>query len=63
MSLKGGAIFKEKLAGGLKNDKESLVNFHASSRRSENLHFEVVVLPRACIVLDAKRVISHDTEE
>ena len=63
MTLKGGAIFKEKLTGGLKNDKENLVNFHASSRRSENLNFEVVILPRACKVLDAKRVMSHDTEE
>ena len=31
MTLKGDAIFKEKLIGGLKNDMRSLVNFHVSS--------------------------------
>ena len=40
-----------------------LIFMRAVSRRSENLNFEVVVLPRACKVLDAKRVMSHDTEE
>ena len=38
MTLKGDVIFKEKLTGGLKKDKRNLVNFHASSRKSENLH-------------------------
>ena len=38
--MKGDAIFKEKLTGGLKNDIKILVNFHASSRKSENLHFD-----------------------
>ena len=44
MTLKGDAIFKEKLTGGLKNDMRSLVNFHASSRKSESLHFDGLLL-------------------
>ena len=39
MTMKGDAIFKEKLTDGLKNDIRNLVNFHASSRKSENVHF------------------------
>ena len=43
MTLKGDAKFKGKLTvtGGLKNDIKNLVNFHASSRKSENLLFDV----------------------
>ena len=40
MTLKGDAIFEEKLIGGLKNDIRILVNFHASSPKSESLHFD-----------------------
>ena len=55
MTLKGDATFKEKLASGLKNDIRNLVNnFHASSRKSENLHFDGLVLFKAYIVLDEK---------
>ena len=39
MTMNGDAIFKEKLTDGLKNDIRNLVNFHASSRKSENVHF------------------------
>ena len=46
MTLKGHAIFKEKLTGGLRNDIRNLVNFHASSRKSENLHFEGSLFPK-----------------
>ena len=60
MTLKGDAIFKEKLTGGLKNDITNLVNFHASSRKSENLHFDGLTLSKAYKVLDEK-VQSHDT--
>ena len=60
MTLKGDAIFKEKLTGGLKNDITNLVNFHASSRKSENLHFDELTLSKAYKVLDEK-VQSHDT--
>ena len=45
MPLKGDVIFKEKLLGGLKDDTRNLVNFHASSRVSENLHFHGLFLP------------------
>ena len=52
--LKGAAIFKEKLTGGLKNYTRNLVNVHASSRKSENLHFDGLVLSKAYKVLDEK---------
>ena len=35
MILKGNVKFKRKLTHGLKNDIRNLVNFHASSRKSE----------------------------
>ena len=40
MTLKGDAIFEEKLNCGLKNDIRNLVNFHGNSQKSENLHFD-----------------------
>ena len=54
MTLKGDSIFKEKLTGGLKNDIRNLINFHASSREPENLHFDGLVFSKACKVLDEK---------
>ena len=54
MTLKSYAIFKEKLTGGLKNDTRNLVNFHASSQKSENAHFDGIVLSKAYKVLDEK---------
>ena len=51
MALKGDAIFKEKLTGGLKNDIRNLLNIHATSHKSENLHFDGLVLSKACKVL------------
>ena len=59
MTLKGDAIYKEKLTGGLKNDIRNLINFHASSRKSENLHFDVLVLSKAYKVLDEKVLKSY----
>ena len=53
MILKGDAKFKGKLARGLKNDKE-LVNFHASSRKFENLHLDWPLLSKAYKDLDGK---------
>ena len=44
MTLKGDTKFKGKLTGGLKYDIRNLVNFHGSSWKSENLHFEGVLL-------------------
>ena len=54
MTLKSDAIFKEKLTGGLKNDIRNLVNFHASSRKSEYLHFDALFLSKAYKTLDEK---------
>ena len=54
MTLKGDAIFKEKLTGGWKNDTRNLIKFCASSRKYEHLHFYELL---------SKRVMSHDTEE
>ena len=52
--MKGDANFKRKLTCGLKNDKRNLVNFHASNPKSENLHFDRILLSKAYIVLDEK---------
>ena len=54
MTLKSDAIFKEKLNGGFKNNIRNLVNFHASSRKSEHLHFVLLVLSKAYKVLHEK---------
>ena len=54
MTLKGYAIFKEKLTSGLENDIRNMVNFHASSRKSENVHFDGLVLSEAYKVLNEK---------
>ena len=52
MTLKGDAIFKEKLTG--KNGIRNLINFHASSRNSKNLHFDGLALSKAYKFLDEK---------
>ena len=52
MTLTGDAIFKEKLTGGLKNVMSNLINSHASSCKSENLHFDGLVLSKAYKFLD-----------
>ena len=54
MTLKGDTKFKGKLTCGLKNDIRNLVNFHASSRKSENLHFDGLLLSKAYKDLDEK---------
>ena len=54
MTLKGVAKFKRKLTCGLKNDIRNLVNFHASSPKSENLHFADVLLSKAYKEFDEK---------
>ena len=66
MGVESDAKFEEKLALGFKNDMMNLVNFNASSVKSENLHFDVLLLSIAYIQFQLKkrrRVISHDTEE
>ena len=66
MRVESGVKFEEKLALGFKNNMANLVNFNASSGKSENLHFDVLLLSIAYIKFQLKkhrRVISHDTEE
>ena len=50
MILEGDAIFKEKLTGVSKNYMRNLVNFDASSDKSENLHFDVLLLSKVYYV-------------
>ena len=54
MTLKGDPKFKGKLACGLKNDLKNLVNFHSSSGKSENLHFDGLFLSKAYKDLNEK---------
>ena len=66
MTVESDAKFEEKLALGFKNGMTNLVNFNASSGRSENLHFDVLLLSITYIKFQLKkyrRVISHDTGE
>ena len=65
MTLKSDAKFKGKLTHGLKHYIRYLDNFHASSQKSGNLHFDGPLLSKAYKDLDEKykRVTSHDTEE
>ena len=44
MTLKSDAKFEGKLTLGSKNDMRKLVNFNASSGKSESLHFDVLLL-------------------
>ena len=44
MTLKSYGKFEEKLTLGSKNDIRNLVNLNASSGKSENLHFDVLLL-------------------
>ena len=46
-------ILKE-LTSGLKNDIRNWVNCHARSRKSENLHFDLHLLSKACKEIDEK---------
>ena len=54
MTLKSDAKFNGEPTCGLKNDIKNLVNFHASSRKSENLHFDGRLLYKAYKYLDEK---------
>ena len=45
MKLKSDAKFEEELTLGSKNDIRDLVNFNASSDKSGNLHFDVLLFP------------------
>ena len=54
-----------KLTLGSKNGKRNLVNFNMSSGKSENLHFNVLLLSVAYKVSAKKygRINFHDTEK
>ena len=49
MTLKSNAKFEEKPNLGFKNVIRNLVNIHASSGKSENFHFDVLLLSIAYI--------------
>ena len=51
---KGDARFKGKLTCGSKNNLTNLVDFHASSQKSDNLHFDWILLHIAYKILDEK---------
>ena len=46
MPLKSDAKFEEKLTLGSKNDSRNLVNFNASSSKSGNVNFDVLLLSK-----------------
>ena len=50
MTLKSDAKFEEKLTLGSKNDKRNLVNFNASSGKSGNMNFDVLILSKVYYV-------------
>ena len=57
MTVENDARLEEKLALGFKNDMTNLVNFNASSGKSENLHFDVLLLSKAYIKFQLKKCI------
>ena len=56
MTLESGAKIEEKLSHGFKNDMTNLLNFNVSSGKSENLHFDVLLLSKAYKVSAKKEV-------
>ena len=65
MTMMSDAKFEEKLTIGSKNDMRNLVNFNVSGGKSENLHFNMLLLSIAFKVSakKAQKIISHDTEK
>ena len=59
MKLKSDATFKGNLTRGLKNDIRNFVNFHASSQKSESLHFAWLILTKVYKDLDKKVQMSY----
>ena len=59
MTLKSDAKFGEKLALGSKFDMTNLVNFNATSGKSENMHFDVQLLSIAYKVSAKKKQKSY----
>ena len=56
MTMKSDTKFEEKLTLGSKNDMRNLINFNASSGKSENLHFDVVLLLSRAYKVSAEKV-------
>ena len=54
MTLKGNAKFKGKQTCDLKNNLRNFLNFHASSWKSGNMHFDGLLLSKAYKDLDEK---------
>ena len=50
----GNAMCKENLDVGLRNGIRNVINFHASSRKSENVQFDGLVLSKAHKASDEK---------
>ena len=59
MTLKGNGKFKGKPTYGLKNNIRNLANFCASREKSENLHFDWILLPKTYKDLDEKTQKSY----
>ena len=47
MTVNSGTKFEDKLTLGSKSDLRNLINFNESTGKSENLNFDVVLLPIA----------------
>ena len=58
-NFRGIKKFKGKVTCGLKNYIRDSVNFHASSQKSENSHFDVLILSKAYKLLDEKVLRSY----
>ena len=65
MTPKSDAKFEDKLNLGSKNNTRNLVNFNTMSVKSENFHFDVLLLSIAYKISAKKyrRIISNDTEK
>ena len=59
MTLNSYTKFEEKLTLGANNDMRNLVNLNASSGKSENLHFDVLLLSITYKV-SAKKTLKND---
>ena len=65
MILMDDELFKEKLTGGLKKDIKDLVNFHASSCKSEIFTLMGSFCPKHTkfYMKNYRRVLSYEIEE
>ena len=60
MTMKSDTKSEEKLTLGSKNDMRNLINFNTSSGKSENLHFDVVLLLSKAYKVLGKKVQKND---